>query len=174
MDHPKYDADVGKAVEMLRTQQRHPQLSEFQINVVLALANKQNNLNQLPTGAGKTWPVVCFPQILDILRVEFKYDLPLETRVLYVIPLVNIYQCVSLEMDKLNIPHQIMHAGGSTEINPLVKVVCISPERLQNKTVMKSILQLKWSCISIDEPHLALGKPSNLKWSNYGHSPLHR
>ena len=160
MDHPNYNIDVEKAVEILRTQQCHPQLSEFQINVVKALANNQNSLNQLPTGSGKTWPVVCFPQILDILRDELKYDLPTETRVLYVIPLVNIYQSVSVEMDKLNIPHQIMHAGGDTDINPSVKVVCISPERLLNKVMMKSILNHKWSCISIDEPHLALGKPS--------------
>jgi superfamily II DNA helicase RecQ len=49
-----------------------------------------------------------------------------------------------------------MSVGSSTVVNQSVKVLFISPERLQNKSVLKSILQLSWSCISIDEPHLAL------------------
>ena len=95
-------------------------------------------------------------KILDILRDKMNHDLPKETRVLYVVPLVNIYQSLSKEMDKLNIPFQVMSMGSSTVVNQSVKVLFISPERLQNKSVLKSILQLSWSCISIDEPHLAL------------------
>ena len=100
--------------------------------------------------------MVCFPHILDILRDDFNYDLPSESRVLYIIPLINIYHSVSLEMMKLNIPYQVMLAGGGTTISRSTKVVFISPERLQNSAIMKSVMKLKWSCISIDEPHMAL------------------
>ena len=150
-------ADVIKSVDILRARQQHPTLSEFQIKTVVALVGKQNSLNQLPTGSGKTWPVVCFPQILDILRETFHYDdIPSETRVLYIVPLINIYHSLSKEMKSLNIPYQIMGAGGSTEVTKEAKVIFISPERLLNKSVMTSIMQLHWSCVSIDEPHLAL------------------
>ena len=149
-------ADVLMSVEMLRNRQNHPQISEFQINIVLALAEKKNSLNQVPTGSGKTWPVVCFPQILDILRDTFKYNLPLETRVLYVVPLVAIVHSLQKEMKALHIPYQIMGAGGSSTVNNEAKVIVLSPERLQSKSVMSSILSLPWSCVSIDEPHLAL------------------
>ena len=59
-------------------------------------------------------------------------------------------------MERLNIPYQVMKAGGDATVSQLVKVVFISPERLQNKAVIGSILKLRWSCVSIDEPHLAL------------------
>ena len=133
------NVDVLKSIEILRTQQQHPEISEYQIKVVLALSEKKNSLNQLPTGSGKTWPVVCFPQILDILRDTLHYNLPRETRVLYVVPLINLYHSLAKEMEKLNIPHQILNAGGSTEINRQAKVIFISPERLLNKSVMRSI-----------------------------------
>ena len=94
-----YIGDVRKAIELLRVQQKHPELSESQIAVVTTLVEGKNSINQLPTGTGKTWPVVCLPSIIDILRENFKYPLPSETRVLYVIPLVNIYHSVSLEME---------------------------------------------------------------------------
>ena len=151
-----FENDVLKSIEILKTRQQHPEITEHQIKVVLALAENKNSMNQLPTGSGKTWPVVCFPQILDILRDTLHYNLPQETRVLYVVPLINLYHSLSKEMEKLNIPYQIMNAGGSTEVGKKVKVVFVSPERLLNKSVMKSILLLPWSCVSIDEPHLAL------------------
>ena len=150
----EFSQDVVKAIEMVRISQKHPIVSEFQINVIKTLAGGKNSINQLPTGEGKTWPVVCFPLVIDILREKFSYSLPVETRVLYVIPLVNIYHSVSIEMDKLKIPYQVMKAGSEDKIDQSVKVVFISPERLQNKAVMRSILQLEWSCVSIDEPHL--------------------
>ena len=148
--------DIRKAIELLRVQQNHPELSESQIAVVTTLIEGKNSINQLPTGSGKTWPVVCLPSVIDILRENFKYPFPSETRVLYVIPLVNIYHSVSLEMKRLNVPFQVMKAGSDTMVDKSVKVVFISPERLQNKAVIGSILKLKWSCVSIDEPHLAL------------------
>ena len=151
-----FDSDVVDAIEILRSEQGHPKLTEFQVKAVLNLARSTNSINQIPTGGGKTWPVVCFPRILDILRDNFNHDIPKETRVLYVVPLVNIYQSLSKEMDKLNIPFQVMSMGSSAVVNQSVKVLFISPERLQNKSVLKSILQLKWSCVSIDEPQLAL------------------
>ena len=48
------NVDVLKSIEILRTQQQHPEISEYQIKVVLALSEKKNSLNQLPTGSGKT------------------------------------------------------------------------------------------------------------------------
>ena len=79
-----------------------------------------------------------------------------ETRVLYIVPLVNIYQALVLEMKRLDIPFQVMSAGSESNIDSTAKVVFISPERIMNKKVMCSILKLSWNCISIDEPHLAI------------------
>ena len=149
-------AYILSSIEMLRVKQDHPEISECQINVVIALVQMENTLNQLPTGAGKTWLVVCFPQILDILRDNFGYKISVETRVLYVVPLVNLYHSLAKEMKALEIKFQVMNAGSSAEVDREAKVIFVSPERLQDKAVMSSILKLSWSCCSIDEPHLAL------------------
>ena len=95
--------------------------------------------------------------MIDTLKVKFGYHFHnAESRVLYSVPLVNIYQSLALEMEKLNISYQVMTVGSSSQIRIDAKVIFISPERLLNKHVMKSILDLQWSCISVDEPHLAL------------------
>ena len=82
------------------------------------------------------------------------------TRVLYIVPLVNIFHSLSCEMLALEIPHQILSSGGGFKIDECAKVICLSPEKLLEKSVMSSILKLSWSAVSIDEPHL--GKPSKL------------
>ena len=105
---------------------------------------------------GKTWPVVSYPYVLDILRDKFQHEISKETRVLYVVPLVNIYESMSREMEKLHISYQILCTGSCAAIDPSVKVVFVSPERLLNEAVLNSILKLNWNCVSIDEPHLCL------------------
>ena len=115
-------ADILSSTEMLRVKQDHPEISECQINVVIALLQMENSLNQLPTGAGKTWPVVCFPHILDILRDTFGYNISVETRVLYVVPLVNLYHSLAKEMKALEIQFQVMNAVSSVEIDREAKV----------------------------------------------------
>ena len=148
--------DAIKAIEMLRNDQHHPPLSKHQTQTVINLTEKSNSLNQLPTGCGKTWPIVCFPSVLDILREKFGHEIPRETWVLYVIPLISIYHSLTVLMDELKISYQIMSAGSKTDIDKAAKIIVISPERLLNKSVMNSVLDLDWSCVSIDEPHLAL------------------
>ena len=59
-------------------------------------------------------------------------------------------------MTTLEIPHQILSAGGDSTVDKMAKVVCLSPEKLLEKSVMSSIMKLSWSVVSIDEPHLAL------------------
>ena len=59
-------------------------------------------------------------------------------------------------MIKLKIPHQILHADAVTKIDPESKVLCLSPEKLLDRNVVSEIYKLEWSCICIDEPHLAL------------------
>jgi len=115
-------SDVLEAIELVRgKQQLYQKISQIQINVVCALVKNNNSLNQLPTGSGKTWPVVCFPLILDTLRDIFHYPLPQETRVLYVVPLVNLYHSLSIEMENLKIPYQVLRSfwtsSGSYEEN---------------------------------------------------------
>ena len=149
--------DIHEAIEMVRCEQGHPPLKDYQESTVVHLIQLKNCLNQLPTGYGKTWPVVSLPLVIDTLKVKFGYHFHnAESRVLYIVPLVNIYQSLALEMEKLNIPYQVMSVGSTSQIRSDAKVIFISPERLLNKHVMKSILDLQWSCISVDEPHLAL------------------
>ena len=59
-------------------------------------------------------------------------------------------------MNKLKIPHQILEAGSNPAIDLETKVVCISPEKLLDPNVIAEVTKLSWSCICIDEPHLAL------------------
>ena len=59
-------------------------------------------------------------------------------------------------MNKLRIPHQILSAHALAKIDPDSKVICITPEKILDPKVMREISQLEWSCICIDEPHLAL------------------
>ena len=59
-------------------------------------------------------------------------------------------------MNKLKIPHQILHADAVSKIDPETKVLCLSPEKILDRNVVSEIYKLEWSCICIDEPHLAL------------------
>ena len=108
------------------------------------------------SGAGKTWPCICLPQIIDILRDTFGYPVAMETRILYLVPLINIYHSLKSEMDRLRIPHQIVRSGSISQIDPDAKVVCMSPEKVLDQSIIREISKLSWCCISIDEPHLAL------------------
>ena len=133
---------------MVRCEQGHPPLKDYQEFTVVHMIQLKNCLNQLPTGYGKTWPVVSLPLVIDTLKVKFGYHFHnAESRVLYIVPLVNIYQSLALEMEKLNIPYQVMSVGSACQISKTAKVVFISPERLLNKDVMKSILDLLMSPI---------------------------
>ena len=149
--------DLPEAVEILRRSQDFPSLALSQLKMIEFMVRQQNSANQLPTGVGKTYGPICLPSILDLLRDSFGHDIiPKETRTLYVVPLINIFDSLSSQMDKLNISYQIIEAGSSNEIDENVKVVCISPEKLLNPLVMKNILKLSWSIVSVDEPHLAI------------------
>ena len=59
-------------------------------------------------------------------------------------------------MDRLKIPFQILAAGSGNKIVQDAKVVCISPEKLLDSMLMKSLLVFNWSVIVVDEPHLCL------------------
>ena len=138
---PKYE-DICEAIDTVRRDQGHPPLKEYQVSTVIHLINQRNCLNQLPTGYGKTWPVVSLPSVLDTLRTKYSYDfIPINCRVLYIVPLINIYQSLAFEMENLKIPYQVMSVGSACQISKTAKVVFISPERLLNKYVMKSILE---------------------------------
>ena len=151
-------SDLNAAIDLLTTTQGHPTLHPYQVKMLEYLVSGQNSINQLPCGAGKTYPSICFPQILDILRDTYKHNLPQETRVLLIVPLVNIFYSLEVDLIKLNVPYQLMTQGTGSQVNCLAKVVVISPEKLMDKSTLKSIKSLKWSAISLDEPHLALGK----------------
>ena len=144
------------ATEVVRLRQSHPEPTTYQKNVIENLVRQKNTVNQIPTGSGKTWPVISLPLILDVLSDNFKQDVPNDTRVLYIVPLVNIYHSLSREMSKLGIPHQILSSGSDVTVDVHAKVVCASPEKLLDKNLMSSIIKLSWSAVSIDEPHLGM------------------
>lgn len=140
---------IRSAIEVVRLRQDHPPPTEFQIKVVERLVNQKNSVNQLPTGSGKTWPVISLPSILRVLRENFKQEVAQECRVLYIVPLVSIYHSLSREMKSLNIPHQILSSGSESRIDIGADIVCVSPEKLLEKSVMNSIVKLSWSAVSI-------------------------
>ena len=130
---------IHKAVEIVLADQCHPRPTVNQLRVVETLVNNKNSVNQLPTGSGKTWPVISLPAVLDVLRDNFLQDIPKQTRVLYIVSLVAIFHSLSTEMEALNVPHQILSAGVSV-IDPDAKVVYLSPEKLLEKSVVSAIL----------------------------------
>ena len=149
--------DLPEAIELLRNSQSFPPLSECQVKMFEFMVMQCNSANQLPTGSGKTYPAICIPLILDILRDTFGHKvIPEKTRVLYIVPLINIFHSLSHEMNRLKIPFQLIEAGSRSDIDEDSKVVCISPEKLLDRLIIKSIMQLNWSVIVVDEPHLAL------------------
>jgi hypothetical protein len=103
----------------------------------------------LPTGSGKTWPVISLPSILNVLRENFKQIVSKESRVLYIVPLISIYHSLSREMKTLKIPHQILSSGSDSRVDICADIVCVSPEKLLEKSVLNSILKLSWSAVSI-------------------------
>ena len=86
----------------------------------------KNSVHQLPTGSGKTWAPVSAPEILDILRDNYGHDeIPSETRVLYIVPLLNIITTLELELAKLGIKCDILdseHEGQIKRVRPLIGV----------------------------------------------------
>ena len=152
---------LQSAIEVVRVEQKHPVPTDWQISMVEKLVKNQNSVNQLPTGSGKTWPIISLPTILDVLRDVFHQVLPKETRVLYIVPLVNIYHSLGNELERLKIPFQILSSGTISKIDVEAKVVCLSPEKLLDKSVLSAILKLPWSLVSIDEPHLGKGSKLN-------------
>ena len=81
-------SDLPQAIELLRNYQGFPVLSEYQLKMFEFMVTKHNSASQLPTGSGKTYPVICFPLVLDILRDTFGHkSVPEATRVLYIVPL---------------------------------------------------------------------------------------
>lgn len=150
-------SDLMLAINQLIAIQGHPPLYTHQVRILEYLITGQNSINQLPCGSGKTYPSIVLPQLLDILRDNYHHDhIPEETRVLIIVPLVNIFYSLEQELIKLNIPYQFMMAGTGSEVNRQAKVIVISPEKLLDKLTLSSIKSLEWSAISLDEPHLAL------------------
>ena len=62
-------AIIMAAVELLRLRENHPHLTKFQKNIVINLVNQKSSVNQLPTGSGKTLPIILLPMILDIFKI---------------------------------------------------------------------------------------------------------
>ena len=149
--------NLPEAIEIVRNYQKFPPLSKYQKKMFEFMVMKFNSANQLPTGSGKTYPTICLPLVLDVLRENFGHtNIPASTRTLYIVPLINIFHSIAAELRCLNISYQVIEAGSTSEIDRDAKVILISPEKLLNNDMMKSIMQLSWSVIVVDEPHLAL------------------
>ena len=82
--------------------------------------------------------------------------MPKEARIIYIVPLINIFYSLREEMTKLQIPHQILEPSSNNNIDRRSQVVCISPEKLLDPKIVGEISKNSWSAICIDEPHLAL------------------
>ena len=146
---------LRQAIEILRKSQEFDMLSEFQLKMFEFMVTKHNSVSQ--PGSGKTYPAICIPLVLDILRDKFNHkSISKNTRVLYIVPLINIFHSLATEMDRLKIPFQILAAGTGNKIDQDAKVVCIFPEKLLDSMLMKSLLLFNWRVIVVDEPHLCL------------------
>ena len=149
--------DLPRAIDILTHRQGFPNLSDSQVKTFEFMVKGLNSINQLPTGSGKSYAPLCFPQILEILRDEFNHVHLSSTnqRTLYVIPLVNLFESLEYEMMKLNIPFQFLNTDSVT-IDEKAKVIVLTPEKLLNPRVMANIMKLEWSLVSFDEPHLVI------------------
>ena len=151
-------SDLVSVIGDLTAQNQLPNLRPHQVKTLEYLVCGQNSINQIPCGGGKTLPAICLPQILDVLRDKFHHSFPKQTRILLIVPLVNIFFSLEDDLIRLNIPYQFMAAGSGSEVNPAAKVIVVSPEKLMERHTINSIRALEWCAISLDEPHLALGE----------------
>ena len=118
-------SDMMNAINILTARQGHPSLHAHQVKMLEYLVKGQNSIHQLPCGSGKTYPSICLPQILDILRDRFNHNIPQDTRVLLIVPLVNIFYSLEVDLIKLNIPYQFLAAGTGCQVNPQAKVIVV-------------------------------------------------
>ena len=80
--------DLNSAIDIFTAKKgSHIVLRSHQVKTLEYLLRGENSINQLPCGAGKTLPAICFPDIQDILRDNFSYDISSQTRVLLIVPL---------------------------------------------------------------------------------------
>ena len=74
---------LPQAIEILRKSQEFDMLSECQMKMFEFMVTKHNSASQLPTGSDKTYPAICIPLVLDILRDKFGHkSISINTRVL--------------------------------------------------------------------------------------------
>ena len=114
--------DLRSAIDIF-VAEGHPSFHPHQVQTLEYLVGRLNVVNQLPCGAGKTYPGISLPRILDILRDDFQHIIPKETRVLLIVPLVNIFYSLEVDLIKLDIPYQFLTAGTGSSVDICAKVI---------------------------------------------------
>ena len=141
-------SDLMKAVSIALEKQKLVKVSKEQFNQLKCIVERKNSLTQAPTGSGKTWAAISAPGILDILREQFNHtNIPSETRVLYIVPLIAIIASLELELSKYGVSYEVLNSDHTGSIDPNSKVIIVTPEKLMSRCTMSDICQLTWSAL---------------------------
>lgn len=120
-----------------------------QKEIIEAVLNKQDTIALLPTGGGKS---ICYQ--LPILAIEGIG--------IVVSPLVALMQDQVSQLTKRNISAAFLHAGLSFQeqdrildncVFGHIKILYVSPERLQSKLFLERAGNMKISLLAVDEAH---------------------
>ncbi|HTO17054.1 MAG TPA: ATP-dependent DNA helicase RecQ [Edaphocola sp.] len=137
------------ALKILKQYWGYEGFRQFQSEIIQSVLQRKDVLAVLPTGAGKS---ICF----QIPALAF------DGLTIVVSPLIALMEDQVIQLKQRNVPACFLHSGMDQlqyEENLYlirekeIKLLYISPERLQNDHFLETIQPLKLSLIAVDEAH---------------------
>ena len=118
--------------------------------------HQENVFLTAPTSSGKTLPAVLLPMVFNELKA-LKYDVPLNSKVLFMTALNSLQTSMVLSLNALGISCMAVNQENINEaFHQDMNVVFIGPEMLKTNSVTCALLSNR-NCFSlkvIDECHL--------------------
>lgn len=140
---------IEKATDILKQNWGFDSFYRDQEQIITAILEDKNTISLVPTGGGKS---ICF-QIPALIK---------DGTCIVISPLIALIEDQILRLKALNIPAEGVHSGQDPKIqneilfkftSGLLKILYISPERLQTETFRTFLKDSKISFIAVDEAH---------------------
>lgn len=148
MDHDPAEI-AGLAHDLLKRYWGYDEFRECQLDIITSVLQGHDTLGLLPTGGGKSLTFQIPALVLDGLTIV-------------VTPLISLMKDQVDNLKRVGIRATYLHSGMSMSEHRLaitrcrlgrVKILYVSPEKLQSRSFLESITQFELGLIVVDEAH---------------------